>query len=92
MGDEIRPRYYFSKEHQKECIEEMRDVFGDIAVYYFCLCNAYKYNYRAGQKPYNSASTDLKKATWYLDYSHKIKIRPLSLITTLFSVLRKRGK
>ena len=33
-----------------ECIENMRKLFGDDAVRWFCICNAYKYRFRDGSK------------------------------------------
>ena len=49
-----------------ECIDEMVIMFGAKAVYYFCICNAYKYQCRAGKKDGNSAEQDLAKKDWYL--------------------------
>ena len=65
------PSHYKSK-NGKECIEEMREKFGDNAVYWFCLCNAFKYEFRAGHKDDNPKEQDLKKAQWYKDYAEKI--------------------
>lgn len=50
-----------------ECIEVMRAVFGDEAVNDFCLCNAFKYVFRAKSK-HKSPIDDLRKARYYLDY------------------------
>lgn len=49
---------------RKECIEEMIEKYGPLAVYNFCMCNAYKYSYRAGYK--DDKEQDLKKAEWYI--------------------------
>ena len=49
-----------------ECIDEMVIMFGAKAVYYFCICNAYKYQRRAGKKIGNSAEQDFAKKDWYL--------------------------
>ena len=46
-----------------ECIDEMRMIFGNEAVMNFCLCNAWKYRYRALHK---NGEEDLKKADWYI--------------------------
>ena len=59
------PQHY---QGSRECIEVMRAMFGDEAVRGFCRCNAYKYRFRAGKKPGNSAADDLKKAEWYENY------------------------
>ena len=52
-----------------ECIEAMRDIYGDEAVNTFCILNAFKYVWRANKK---NGLEDLKKAKWYLDYSIKL--------------------
>lgn len=62
---------HYNQEGKKECIVAMREEFGDFAAYWFCKLNAYKYRYRAGSKPGNSAELDLAKATWYEDYATK---------------------
>ena len=46
-----------------ECIDEMIMVFGKLATMHFCLCNAWKYRYRAMSK---NGQEDLDKANWYL--------------------------
>lgn len=58
--------------HGTECIENMRKLFGDEAVRWFCICNAYKYRFRDGSKPGVSAEQDEKKARWYEDYAVKM--------------------
>ena len=65
------PKYYTKAKH-KECIAEMSDCFGDFAVYCFCICNAYKYAYRAGLKENNPAIQDYTKLKWYKDYATKL--------------------
>lgn len=47
-----------------ECIEVMREVFGDEALKGFCQCNAFKYLYRMNRK---NGIEDMKKAKWYID-------------------------
>jgi hypothetical protein len=51
-----------------ECIDLMREIYGDEAVRYFCICNAYKYRFRAGAKQTEAAQDDIKKAEWYEKY------------------------
>lgn len=53
---------------KQECIESMLQSYGPRVVVLFCLTNAYKYLYRAGYKEGNSASQDLDKARWYLNF------------------------
>lgn len=55
-----------------ECIENMRKLFGDEAVRWFCICNAYKYRFRDGSKPGVAAEQDEEKARWYEDYAVKM--------------------
>lgn len=46
-----------------ECIDEMIMIFGKKAVAYFCLCNAWKYRYRALSK---NGQEDIDKSHWYI--------------------------
>lgn len=46
-----------------ECIDEMLALFGVEAVKGFCMCNVYKYRYRADRK---NGSEDIAKADWYM--------------------------
>lgn len=57
-----RPAHYASG--NIECIDAMRSAFGDVVVMDFCLCNAFKYLWRARQK-HISPDEDVKKAIWY---------------------------
>lgn len=57
---------------KKECIEEMRDKYGDEAVIHFCMLSAYKYQYRAGIKEVKTKEEDLAKAQWYLKYAETL--------------------
>ena len=59
------PSHYAGEKY--ECIEVMREVFGDEVVNSFCLCNAFKYLWRCDKKHDNS-TTDLKKARYYIDH------------------------
>ena len=51
-----------------ECIDLMREIYGDEAVRWFCICNAYKYRFRAGKKQNETAQDDISKAEWYERY------------------------
>jgi hypothetical protein len=57
---------------KKECIEQMKEDYGETITAIFCLTNAYKYLYRAGEKEGNSASQDIEKAKWYYRYLSEI--------------------
>lgn len=72
-NDEINHPSYYNK-GGRECIDIMRDMFGDEAVKGFCRCNSFKYRFRAGDKPDNDTEKDLKKAKWYEDYLHKMNV------------------
>lgn len=63
---------HYNHPGKKECIEEMRDQFGDVAVYWFCKLSAFKYRYRGGSKADNSEEQDAAKAVWYDDYSENL--------------------
>lgn len=56
------PRHYQGK---NECIDVMQAMFGVEAVKHFCMCNAYKYRFRAGRKVGESDINDRLKAEWY---------------------------
>lgn len=47
-----------------ECIDEMIALFGMDAVRCFCMCNVYKYRFRADRK---NGSEDIEKAEWYME-------------------------
>lgn len=53
------PSHYQGKH---ECIDIMLAMFGKEAVKGFCMCNAYKYRFRAYKK---NGVEDIKKAEWY---------------------------
>ena len=53
------PNHYQGK---NECIDVMVAMFGKEAVKHFCMCNAYKYRFRADKK---NGTEDIKKAEWY---------------------------
>lgn len=53
------PQHYQGK---NECIDVMLAMFGFDAVKHFCMCNAYKYRFRADKK---NGAEDIAKAEWY---------------------------
>lgn len=61
LGDEAvdHPAHY---QGTNECIDVMIAMFGKEAVKHFCMCNAYKYRFRADKK---NGEEDIKKAEWY---------------------------
>lgn len=63
------PKYYGGT----SCIDAMETAYGPEAVYWFCRCNAFKYNWRGGQKKdLANAKLDLEKAVWYLNKANEI--------------------
>lgn len=66
QGDKVdminHPKHY-CREDAIECLDEMRLVFGDDLVAAFCLCNVWKYRYRAASK---GQEEDLKKSDFYM--------------------------
>lgn len=64
---------HYQQEGRRECIEEMRIVFGNEAVMQWAIMTAYKYRYRAGNKDGNSAEQDNAKAEWYLKYAEQLR-------------------
>lgn len=65
-----QPPHY--KIHSKECIDEMAVVFGPEAVRNFCVCNAWKYRYRAGSKAGADVADDMAKSDWYINKAEEI--------------------
>ena len=57
-----KPKHY-NREGGFESIEEMEMVFGTKAVMNFCLCNVWKYRYRAADK---NGEEDLRKSDFYI--------------------------
>ena len=54
---------HYEREGAMECINEMVLLFGKEAVKSFCLCNTWKYRYRANAK---NGVEDIKKSDWYI--------------------------
>lgn len=57
-----RPEHY--TDGNFECIDVMIETQGKQAVMSFCICNAFKYIYRARRK---NSIEDIMKARWYLN-------------------------
>lgn len=54
----------FHYQGKYECIDEMIALFGVDAVRHFCMCNVYKYRFRASRK---NGPEDIEKAEWYME-------------------------
>lgn len=61
--DVINHPKHYTREGAMESIDEMVLVFGKEAVKHFCVCNAWKYRYRAALK---NGEEDIKKSDWYI--------------------------
>lgn len=68
------PDYYKSDDGKLECIDAMEIAFGKEAVYWFCRCNMFKYNWRTGSKGgAEEEERDLKKIAWYANKAAELK-------------------
>ena len=63
------PMHYTNRQH--ECIEEMITAFGTQAVINFCVCNAWKYRYRADSK--GNHDEDMAKSDWYMNKAMELQ-------------------
>ena len=61
--DVINKSKHYNREGGIECIDEMMEVFGIEAVMNFCICNVWKYRYRAADK---NGEEDLRKSDYYM--------------------------
>lgn len=55
------PEHY--KAGDLECIDVMLQLYGKDAVMAFCMCNAFKYQWRCNNK--GNCKQDIEKARWY---------------------------
>ncbi len=69
-GDPVNHPAHYEREGAMECIDEMLLIFGKEAVMNFCLCNAWKYRYRASAK---NGDEDYSKSDWYLRKYRELK-------------------
>lgn len=61
--DSVNHPFHYCQEGAMESIDEMVLIFGKEAVMHFCMCNAWKYRYRA---MYKNGEEDMKKSHWYI--------------------------
>lgn len=86
MSEQVNHPSHYMK-NGKECIDCMVELFGLKATCIFCLTNAYKYMYRAGNKDGNSFEQDMKKCKWYIEWASKhIESKNYGLICMLEKV------
>lgn len=72
MAEMVSHPSHYNKDGRKECIVEMEEKYGAEVTAVFCLTNAYKYLYRAGDKADNPMEQDRNKAKFYFDYTNKL--------------------
>ena len=68
MSEQVNHPSHYNTPGRKECIVEMEEQYGLGNTAIFCLMNAYKYLYRAGEKADNSQEQDINKARWYFNW------------------------
>ena len=61
--DMVNHPEHYNRDGAMECIDEMITVFGKDIVACFCLCNVWKYRYRASDKGHEE---DLSKSDYYM--------------------------
>ena len=61
--DMVNHPQHYNRDGAIECIDEMITVFGKDIVACFCLCNVWKYRYRASDKGHEE---DLSKSDYYM--------------------------
>lgn len=63
-ADMVNHPQHYNRDGAMECMDEMITVFGKDIVACFCLCNTWKYRYRASNKGHEE---DLSKSDYYMD-------------------------
>lgn len=80
---------HYNQNGKKECWDEMVDIFGIDAVIIFDCLNAYKYNYRAGNKNGNSIEQDMAKLKVYLEHADNlVNEHPTTLMFETLKILQ----
>ena len=72
--DNVSHPQHYTGQGAFECIEIMQLLFSPQEMNAFCLCNAFKYVWRAEYK--NNKEEDLKKAEWYVKKSSEVESDP----------------
>lgn len=78
--DNVNHPQHYCREDAMECIDEMILIFGKEAVKNFCLCNAWKYRYRAADK---NGEEDIKKSDWYIKKYKELNEEPIITTSTI---------
>lgn len=74
MSDNVNSPKHYNRDGALECIDEMIAIFGVEAVKHFCICNAWKYRYRAADK---NGEEDMKKSDWYIRKFRELEMKEL---------------
>lgn len=61
---------HYNREGAEECIDEMVAIFGAEIVKAYCICNMWKYRYRAADK---NGEEDMKKSDIYFKFYKALK-------------------
>lgn len=72
MSNLINHPQHYNQKDRKECWTEMEEIFGKDSVIVFDVLNAYKYLYRAGEKPDNPKEQDLAKINTYMTHAYSL--------------------
>lgn len=69
VNDVVNHPKHYTRDGAMECIDEMVLVFGNKAVADYCICNAWKYRYRAKDK---NGDEDIAKSDWYMNKAKQL--------------------
>lgn len=82
IDDVNKPKHY-NRSNAIEAIEEMEMIFGPKVVMDFCLCNVWKYRYRAADKNHEQ---DIAKSDWYMQKYKELLYKMDTKITNNSSI------
>lgn len=83
MSEQVNHPAHYNIAGKRECIEAMKEDYGELITTIFCLTSAYKYLYRAGMKEGNSQAQDIAKAKWYYDYQGELVVRNMNITLSI---------
>lgn len=83
MSEQVNHPAHYNIAGKRECIEAMKEDYGELITTIFCLTNAYKYLYRAGMKEGNSQAQDIAKAKWYYDYQKELVVNNIGVTLSI---------
>lgn len=88
MRDNVNHPKHYERFCSLECIDVMELIFGQEAVFNFCMCNAFKYLWRFRNK---NGLEDLNKADWYVRYASNMSLsdEQIKIIVRLSDLLER---